>query len=567
MRAGIPKADCALLSAHLEASFRIEDVRALTPSFADCGPELIDAVLEEANRFGARVLEPLNHKMDQIGVTLVNGRVRTTPGHAPAWQAFVDGGWPGMDQGLDHGGQQMPLALCMAAQEIFDRNCPAFGMLSVPQRAAARLIAAFADEETQARFLPGLAAGTLGATICISEAGAGSDVLQLRTRAKLGAEGVWRVTGEKCWISFGDHDLTDEIVHCVLARSDDPGAPPPEISLFLVEGKAAQSEAISVRRVEEKLGLHGSPTCALGFDDARGQLLGARGRGLAQMFVMITQMRLAVGAMGLGMAAAAADIAHDYACERRQGGPPGDPAPIIAHRDVQRQLLELLSGVELLRGLTLSAANIADVATWSSNEGERTQSAALLQWLLPIVKTFGGQTAFDTASGAIQVLGGAGYTADWPVEQILRDARVLTLFEGSTGIQALDLVRRRVRHDRLGLDVFLAQARRDGAGTALAATLDLLEDAARRLGEDDRGEDADAGATAFLSLAILTAAGWVASRFLALPSERPAHQRMRAAAVYYLERLGPRCALAHAEVLAGAEPLNRASSLLALRVA
>ncbi len=561
MRAAIPRADGASLLAHVEASFRIGDVRGLAPHFAECSRELIDAVLEEAGRFSSAVLEPLNRGMDRVGATLVDGRVRTSAGHVQAWKAFVEAGWPAMDHGLEHGGQQMPLVLCMAVQEIFDRNCPAFGMLPVPQRSAARLIDAFADADTKARWLPGLAAGTIGATICISEAGAGSDVMQLRTRATPMADGSWCITGEKCWISFGDHDLTDTIIHCVLARSDAPGTAIPELSLFLVEGKASQPDAVHVRRIEEKLGLHGSPTCSLGFEGARGQLLGTLGRGLAQMFVMITQMRLAVGAMGLGIASAAVDIAYDYAGQRRQGGPPGNPVPIITHPDVQRQVLDLFARSEMLRGMTLNAANIAEIAARSSVEEDRTAAAALLQWLLPIVKTFGAEAAFDNASGAIQVLGGAGYTTDWPVEQMLRDARVLALFEGTTGIQGLDLVHRRVRRDRRGLDVFLAQARLDGAETPLIAALDRLDDAARHLGEETRHDDIDGAATAFLRLATLTAAGWVASRFRSLPNDRPAHRRMRATAGYWLERLGPLSILAHAEVMASAKPLMHLAEL------
>ncbi|PTS75792.1 acyl-CoA dehydrogenase [Sphingomonas sp. HMWF008] len=554
VRAAIPPADCALLHAHVEASFRMDAVRTLAPSFAESAGDVVSAVLEEASRFASAVLEPLNRAMDARGVSLAEGRVVTAPGHRDAWRSFVENGWPAIDHKSEHGGQQMPLALCMAVQELFDRNCPAFGMLPVPQRSAARLIDAFGDAETKQRWLPGLASGAAGATICISEVGAGSDVLQMRTRATQAEDGSWRIWGEKCWISFGDHDLTDTLVHCVLARTDAPGAKGPEISLFLVEGGGAQHGAVSVLRIEEKLGLHGSPTCTLGFDNAVGHMLGAPGRGLAQMFVMITQMRLAVGAMGLGMASAASDIAHGYAQERRQGGAPGNPVPIAAHRDVQRQLLELRARAELLRGLTLNTANIAEIATRSDDGAERAVVGALLQWLLPIVKTFGAEAAFDNASGAIQVLGGAGYTADWPVEQILRDARVLAVFEGTSGIQALDLVHRRVLRDRSGLDAFLAVARRDGEGTALMPALELLDDAAQRIAQADLN-DANGSATPFLALAILTAAGWVAARFLALDPDLPAHAAMRAAAGYWLDRLGPRATLAHAEVLAGAAPL------------
>ena len=468
-------------------------------------------------------------------------------------KAFVANGWPSIDHEADYGGQQLPLPLCLAVQEIFDRACPAFGMLPVPQRSAARLIAAFAAEDIKEALLPALAAGSLGATICISEAGAGSDVMQMRTRARATSDG-WRISGEKCWISFGDHDLTDDIVHCVLARSDDGSATRPEISLFVVDTRVAGPDGVEVLRIEEKLGLHGSPTCTLAFDETPATLIGERGRGLAQMFVMITQMRLAVSAMGLGIACSASDVALSYARERRQGGKPGDPQPIVAHADVRRQLLELTARTELLRGLMLNIANLAELAAHVSDATERERCGALVQWFLPIAKTFGADCAFANASGAIQVLGGAGYTAEWPAEQALRDARVLSVFEGTSGIQAIDLLHRRVIRDDAGLRAFLAQARADGGRTPLARCLDLLEAAASTL-KAASPADQDAGAAAFLELAMLASAGWVAARFVATAGDDEASARMRAAGGYWLDRIEARAALYHAESVQGATPL------------
>jgi alkylation response protein AidB-like acyl-CoA dehydrogenase len=492
--------------------------------------------------------------MDVQGVELRGGRVHTAPGHREAWAAFVANGWPSIDQEADYGGQQLPLPLCLAVQEIFDRACPAFGMLPVPQRSAARLIAAFATQDVKHALLPALASGELGATICISEAGAGSDVLQMRTRAREAPDGGWRISGEKCWISFGDHDLTDAIVHCVLARSDDGSAARPEISLFLVDTRVAGADGVQVLRIEEKLGLHGSPTCTLAFEDAPATLIGERGRGLAQMFVMITQMRLAVSAMGLGIACAASDVALAYARERRQGGKPGDPQPIVTHADVRRQLLELTARTELLRGLMLNIANLAELAAHGEDAADRERCAALVQWFLPIAKTFGADCAFANASGAIQVLGGAGYTAEWPVEQALRDARVLSVFEGTSGIQAIDLLQRRVIRDDAGLQAFLAQARADGGETPLARCLDLLEGAASTLKAASPAEQ-DAGAAAFLELAMQASAGWVAARFVTKAGDHEASARMRAAGRYWLDRIEGRAAMHHAEAVQGAGPI------------
>lgn len=556
MRASPPRADTALIASHLDHAPGFADVLALSSTFHAADPELIGGVLEAAARFSDDVLAPLNDRMDREGVRLADGRIRTAPGHAEAWAQFIDGGWTTLDQPERYGGQGLPLALALAVQEIGDRACPAFGMLVVLQRAAARLIAAWGDEAACDQWLPGIVSGEIGATICISEPGAGSDVAQLRTRAVPDSDGTWRVTGEKCWISFGDHDLTERIVHCVLARTDAESAERPEIGLFLVEGGSAQGPAVQALRAEEKLGLHGSPTCVMAFDNARATLLGERGRGLAQMFVMLTQMRLAVGAMGLGIASGATDTAVAYALERRQGGKPGSPVPIVDHVDVRRQLTEMIARTELLRGLLLACANQADIAEHAEGADVRNAARALLQFLLPIVKTLGADAAFLNASTALQVLGGAGYTREWPVEQALRDARVLAVFEGTTGIQALDMVHRRVRGGAEGLARFMGEARalKD---PDLDNSLDHLEAAAEHIRRNDADmADIEAGAVAFLDLATLAAMGWIAARIRRMGDDAPL--RMRIAARYWLADIADRAAALDALVRAGA---NRLASI------
>jgi hypothetical protein len=315
-----------------------------------------------------------------------------------------------------------------------------------------------------------------------------------------------------------------------------------------------------VRRIEHKLGLHASPTCALGFEAAPGRLLGVEGRGLQQMFVMITQMRLATGAEGLGIAGGAADLALAYARERLQGAPAGaaQAVPIAAHPDVQRMLLGMAARVETLRGLVLSGAVLADLARFETEPDRRVDAEALLQWLLPIIKTTGGVVAFDVASDAIQVFGGAGYTTDWPVEQMLRDARVLTIFEGTTGIQALDLLHRRLlRSDRRGYRVFQSTARAAAsacpplARAALDQCLDLLDDAAQFLLSNDTPGAREAGATAFLHLASLAATGWVAARLCVLPPDDATRRRLVACATHTLTTLPARATQFHAATCRG----------------
>jgi alkylation response protein AidB-like acyl-CoA dehydrogenase len=538
MRALPPPPDLALILAQIEASPLIERVRA---SFAEASPELVEQIVEAAAGFAQDLLAPLNVAMDDVGCALVDGRVKTAPGHVAAWKAFVDAGWPSLDAAPEHGGQGLPSIVALAVQALFDRACPPFGMLPVPQRSAARLLAAHGSAEQQAEWLPRLASGECGATICISEVEAGSDVPRIRTTATRGPAG-WTITGEKCWISFGDHDLTDRIVHCVLART-----PASEtLSLFLVPS----GDAIKVRRIEEKLGLHGSPTCALGFEEAPCTMIGVEGRGLAQMFAMIANMRLSVGAMGLGIASTACDTAWAYARERRQGGRGPSPVPIIEHADVQRQLMAMSARVETLRGLVFALANIVDLGTHDPD------MQALGQWLLPIVKTLGGEVAFDVSSDALQVLGGAGYTREWPVEQCLRDARVLAVFEGTTGMQGLDLVHRRLLGpDPRGFELFVAEAR--GVGDeALSRCIDVLEATAAELRALGDRREIDAGATAFLQLAMLAATSWIAARLVRLEGDDAASAYLRAAGRFALSTPPARAAWLREEALAGAGRLT-----------
>jgi alkylation response protein AidB-like acyl-CoA dehydrogenase len=525
-------------------------------------PDLAEAILEEAARFAQGVLAPLNPVLDRDGCRLEEGRVKTAPGHVQAWRAFCEAGWQTLDKPAAHGGQGLPLVAWAACQELFDRACVAFGMLPSSQGAAARLLEAHADAATRTEWLPRLSAGEWAATICISEVDAGSDVGRIRTLATPLLGGGWSVVGEKAWITFADHDLAPRIGHCLLART--PGAPPggAGLSLFLVPSTLDDGtrNAIQVRRIEEKMGLHGSPTCAVGFEGARGTLIGTQGRGLSQLFAMITVMRLSVGVQGLGLAAGAAETARAYAAERRQGGSAdAPPVALDAHPDVQRMLLGALSRVETLRGLVYAAAVQADLATHETNAEAAARAAALAGWLLPLVKSLGGEAAFDTASDAIQVLGAAGYVRDWPVEQALRDSRIFTIYEGATGMQALDLLHRRLWRDGgRGLRVFLDLARADAAADGrpeaarLSQTLDRLQAAARTLdGWKGWPREAEAGATAFLRLAGLAATGWIALRLAGL-----ADPRLSAAGRYWLSDLTDRAALAQAQAVGGAGPLG-----------
>lgn len=543
-----------LIARHLAHAPGAEALRAIS---RDDVP--VDDILASAMRFADAHLAELNRIGDREGCRLVGGRVVMPAAHKPAWEAYCADGWLMIDADPALGGMGLPTALAMAVQEAMDRACPAFGMMPVPIRAGSRLLDAFGDDATKAEWLPRLIAGEWGATICISEPDAGSDVRRIRTRATPNPDGSWSVTGEKCWISFGDQDLTSRIGHFLVAKTDD------RISLFLVPDRFGDSRnAIAVRRIEEKMGLHLSPTCALGFDGARAILLGEQGRGLQQLFVMIRQMRLATGVMGLGIAGSAFDMAMAYARERRQGG--GGPVPVVIaeHADVQRMLLGMAAKVETLRGLIFAAANQFDLARLAPDAETREDAAALAGWLLPIVKTLGG-VGFEVASEAMQVLGGAGYTREWPVEQGLRDARVVTIFEGTTGLQAQDLLFRRLLDgEGKGLRVFLAQARHDAAHCpGLVECLDELERVADALTIPSRNHrDAEAGATAFLDLAGLAASAWIAARLAGQTGPDPLSRHLAAAGRFALEDIGRRHRTAASAAMMGAEALAEFGELL-----
>lgn len=540
MRSQPPIANTTLLERTLSVIPEKEIVRGLSEAFGSADDETVSAVLSEAAKFAHDFLVPLNDVGDSIGATVVKGRVITPPEMKTAWNAMRDAGWLAMDVPEEFDGQGLPLFMTICVQEIFDRSCPAASMLPTPNRSAAKLLHAFGRDELKTDWIPKLVSGEFAASICISEVGAGSDVNRIRTSAQHVEEDIWTITGEKQWISFGDQDLTENLGHCLLARAEgDKG-----LSLFFVpriwEG---EDNKIALRRIEEKLGLHLSPTCALGFEGSKGWLLGKRERGLPQLFVMIANMRLFVGNQGLGIASGAADVALRYASERQQGGRGPQPVAIIEHADVQRQLMEIIADVETLRALGLTLACHIDIANHAQDETVRSRSAALAGWLLPAFKTIGSEIAFESASRAIQVLGGAGYTREWPVEQALRDARVFTVFEGTTGIQALDLLHRRLLggDNGLGLEVFLDLATQDAEalggknGARAKACYDTLKLASEELQDiKETPNKTEASATSFLSLAGYVARVWGATRLAQLTGDGLASERLRSAGEYLL---------------------------------
>lgn len=498
------------------------------------------SVLEAAGTLSDEVLQPFDSIADREGCRIEDGRVRVPTAYRAAFAAFAEGGWIGLDLDEAFGGSALPLAMQAAATQLFDRGCPAFNMFTGASRSGAALLAEHAPEAVAADWVPELIAGRRAATICISEPDAGSDVGRIRTRAVL-EDGVWRITGEKIWISFGDHDLTPLIGHCLLARtSSRPGTR--GLSLFLVPSHKADGSANGVipLRLEHKMGLHGSPTCALSFQGAEAILIGEVDRGLPQLFTMIERMRLQTGCQGLGMASRAVDIAEAYAQDRLQGGAAdADPVPIASHPDVQRQLGVMRGETEILRAAVLELACVMDIARAASDD-EAKEAAAYSAFLLPLIKNFGSETAFSVANGGIQVLGGAGYTSEWPLEQTARDARVLSIYEGTTGMQAIDFLERRLIREKAGFEAFLVRAAaiEDEACAAVVARFARLGKTLQASAETERRLWA---ADAWLRC------GWLA--LTAMLAERVAASD-EAAARFATAQIGERFAVHEAAVLA-----------------
>lgn len=548
-----------MYSRQAEALVRQLEIAPFLDALAAEAPGSVDSetwamIVEQAARFAEGVIDPLDAVLDRQGARLHDGRVVTADGHRATWRRFAEDGWLTLALPEAAGGQGLPLLLLTACEELFNRASPAFTMLPTPNRTAAAMLQGAADPVTRAAWVPRLAAGEWTATICISEPDAGSDVGRIRTRGIRGEDGIWRVTGEKCWISYGDHDLAARIGHCMLARSSD-AVGVRGLSLFLVPNTRDDGAAngVHVRRIEEKLGLHGSPTCVMGFEDAEAVLIGEEGRGLQTLFHMMLLMRLSCAPQGVGVAEAALATALAYARDRKQGGDPAaPPVAITAHADVQRQLLRMAGRVEVGRGIALAAAVVMDLGERCADAEARAGWLALAQFLLPIAKDSSARLGFDVASEAIQVLGGAGYTREWPVERRLRDARVFAVFEGTTGIQAIDLLHRRLWRERgEGIRRFVALARADlpegDDGRPLTSVLDRLEEVAGILmGWQDKARDAEAGATAFLDLCGLAVGGWIATRLVRFAGGDRVGRRINVAARFFLAELEAR---AEAEAL------------------
>ncbi len=420
-------------------------------------PDLVDAILEEGGKFASQVLSPLNQVGDQ-GCKLENGIVKTPAGFKEAYQQYVEGGWGSLAQNPDFGGQGLPESLASVIAEMNGTANWAWGMYPGLSHGAMATVEAHGTPEQQKMFLAKLIEGQWTGTMCLTEPHAGSDLGLLRTKAEPAEDGSYRISGTKIFISAGDQDISENIVHIVLARLPDAPEGVKGISLFLVpkfnidaEGNVLDRNSLSCGSLEHKMGIHGNATCVMNFDGAKGYLIGEPGRGLNCMFTFMNNARLFVAQQGVCHAELSYQGALTYAKDRLQmrsatgvKAPEKSADPIIVHPDIRRMLLTQKAYAEGGRALTYLLAQQVDRAHRAADAADREDADKLLALLIPIAKGFLSEAGVEAANLGIQVYGGHGFISEWGMEQILRDSRIATLYEGTTGIQGLDLLGRKV---------------------------------------------------------------------------------------------------------------------------
>jgi alkylation response protein AidB-like acyl-CoA dehydrogenase len=462
---------------------RVLDAPALwsaCPAWAELDGETASAVLEEAARFASGVLQPLNASGDSEGCTLQSGAVKTPAGFAAAYQAFVQGGWPALPCSPDWGGQGLPLLVDAALREMLSACNHGWNMYPDLLHGAYETLKTHGSSELKERYLYGVASGNILAAMALTEPQAGSDLGALSTKAVQQPDGSLRISGQKIFISGADHDLTEQIVHLVLCRLQDPGSPAPAgtkgLSLALVPKwlPGGQRNSWAVDSIEHKMGIHGSATCALHYEGATGWLVGEPNKGLAAMFLMMNSARLHVGLQGLGHQEMATQNAVRHARERTQF-----KRPIAQHPAMRHTLLRLQCLTEVQRVMAYRAALALDEAAQHPNAQHRLQAGQVAALLTPVVKSFLTQQGFEAASAALQVFGGYGYVRETGVEQTLRDSRIAMVYEGTNEIQAIDLLQRKVLSDggaALGLllQEWLTEAERCAAEPALSPFAEAL---------------------------------------------------------------------------------------------
>ena len=438
--------------------FQADKLFASMPGTAEVTPDLISAILEEAAKIAENLLSPINQNGDHEGCQWIDGVVTTPVGFKEAYEQYVAGGWAGLTGDTDFGGQGMPKLLSSQIEEMFFGANSSFALYTILTTGATLTLSEHASEALKQRYLPKMYEGRWTGTMCLTEPQAGTDLGMLRTKAVPRDDGSYRITGTKIFITAGEHDLTENIIHLVLAKLPDAPAGPKGISLFVVPRNAVDNDGgltgdpnnVSCGAVEHKMGIKGSATCEMNFVGAQGWLVGELNHGLSNMFTMMNYERLSMGLQGNGLADSSYQTATKYARERIQGRSPTGPQqpegaadPILVHPDVRRMLLTMRANIMAGRALSMYAAMQLDISRFHPDPEQRQQADRLVALLIPVVKAYCSDRGFEMCVMGQQVLGGHGYVAEWGLEQNVRDARIAQIYEGTNGIQALDLMGRK----------------------------------------------------------------------------------------------------------------------------
>ncbi len=550
-----------------EQRFVLEHIAGISELSEAATPDLVDAVLEGAGAFAAGEWAPLDRAGDTVGAKWTPEGVRMPAGYPEAYKAYVEGGWGTIGSPEAYGGQGLPFTLATAVLETLGTANTGFALCPTLNVGAIEALVHHGTPEQQDLWLPKLSTGEWTGTMNLTEPQAGSDVGALKSRATPRADGKWSITGTKIFISFGDHDMADNIVHLVLART--PDAPPGTkgISLFLVpkyrldaNGKPGEFNDVRVVSIEHKMGLHASPTCVLSFGDngdCVGELIGPELGGMRAMFTMMNNARLNVGLQGVQVAERATQRAVAYARDRVQSARAGhsrEPVAIIEHPDVRRMLMRMKAQTMAARALVYLAASMVDRA----NAGEAAAKARL-ELLTPLAKAHGTDIGNEVASLGVQVHGGMGYIEETGAAQHFRDARITPIYEGTNGIQAADLVGRKLSMDNGGtLFALTAQMRSEAQDAGLIALFDACEEVGRHMLASEV-DDRLAGSYPFLTMLSVAVCGWLMEKqggIAASAEGDPAFLAMKqAAARFYIEQIVPEAMGLKAAALANADVL------------
>ncbi len=503
------------------------DAAGATGAFENYDAELIAPVLEEANKLASGILSPLNPTGHQKGATLKDGVVTASPGFKDAYKTFSEGGWIGLPFPEEFGGQALPKSLAIAVMEMMQSANPSFSLNPMLTFGAIEALIEKGTDDQKSTYLEKLVSGEWTGAMNLTEPGAGSDVGALKTKAVPNGDGSFDITGQKIFITWGEHDVAENIIQLVLARTPDAPAGSRGISLFLVpkffvneDGSLGERNSYQCIGLEEKIGIHASPTCVMEYTNSKGWLIGDENKGLAAMFIMMNAARLQVGLQGVSVCEAAMQSAEAYARDRKQGkakGVEGDAA-IIHHPDIQRTLVGMAANTQAARAIVYACAGAADLAIASKDEADKAKYKQREDLLVPIAKAWATDRGCEMSSQAVQVFGGMGFMNEAEAAQIMLDARINPIYEGTNGIQAMDLVGRKLASDKgegmkamiADIHATISKANETGNGslaviaTRLATAVRALEEATEWMLEKMLSNDKSvglAGATAYLRLA------------------------------------------------------------------